>query len=74
MSGQNLDLGPIGGSDEFTVGSCGQTVFTTEGAVGSSYTLFEDGIISARASSKTGNQEITTGSTVPEGTIVNILY
>jgi len=61
-------------TDTYTVGVGGQTVFATTNVIGSSYTLFEDGIISTRASSATGAQEVTTGTTVPQGVIVTILY
>ena len=59
--------------DKFTVGVGGQTVFTTAANIRNDYEVFEDGVITSRGHSKTGLNEITITSTVPEGTEITIL-
>lgn len=60
-----FDLDPSGG---------GQSVFTLSKDVIGDFEVWEDGAISIRSWSKTDTNELTSTTTVPEGTRVTILY
>lgn len=78
IDGSIIELAPTTGGgirkDVFTVGGGGQSIFTLTVDVLQDYEVFEDGVIATRGHSKTGSNEITTTTTVPEGTVITIIY
>lgn len=53
----------------------GQSIFTTVNCIQNGFILMEDGVENVlRTKTKTGDTEITTGTPVPQGTVVRIIY
>jgi len=59
---------------EFTVGGGGQTVFTLDENILNDVAVYEDGVLTTRTITITDTNEVTIGSSIPEGTAVTILY
>jgi len=61
-------------SESFVVGFGGQTVFNVSNEIGNDFLFYEDGGITIRTVNQTTPTRLTATTSVPEGTIVNILY
>jgi len=59
--------------ETFNVGAGGQSVFPTTKEIAGDVTVFEGGVITVKNVNITGTNEVTT-DTIPQGTVVDIIY